>query len=102
MESPRHVQNNKTISARGIAVLMVGTVTAFLLIAQKVAMSGKNTSAYAEKQKLDQFHKVVSPILEKHCYECHGDGAHKADIEFDALTTNDQILHNPQLWLKVL
>src|SRR6185295_2482135 len=44
----------------------------------------------------------VSPILREHCYECHGDGAKKGGLDFDALAAGDQIFHSPQLWLKVL
>ena len=51
---------------------------------------------------LTQFHQVVSPILQQRCYECHGDGAKKAGLAFDELTTKGQILQNPELWLKVL
>ncbi len=55
-----------------------------------------------ESQALAQFQKNISPILQKRCYECHGEGSKKGGVAFDALTTKDQILHNPQLWLKVL
>src|SRR5512146_1374322 len=102
MDSPDHVQDRKRVSAGGIAALMIGTVVAFLLVARYTATSGKNTGALTENQALDQFHSVVSPILQKRCYDCHGDGAHKAGIAFDTLTAKDQILHDPQLWLKVL
>ena len=37
-----------------------------------------------------------------HCYECHGNGQSEAGIAFDKLTTDDQLLKNPDLWLKVL
>ncbi len=60
------------------------------------------TAASAEAKALAEFHRVVSPILEKNCYECHGNGAKKAGLAFDELTTNDDLLHNPSLWLKVL
>ncbi len=49
-----------------------------------------------------QFHQTVEPILKANCYDCHGDGAHKAGLAFDELTTKDDLLHNPQLWWKVL
>src|ERR1044072_6272662 len=102
MDSPNHVQNRKRGSAGRVVVLMIGTVVAFLLVVQYTVMSGKHSGALTENQALDQFHRVVSPIVQKRCYDCHGDGAHKAGIAFDALTTKDQILHDPQLWLKVL
>jgi hypothetical protein len=71
-------------------------------LVEKAVPDAKATVVSSEDQALAQFQKVVSPILRERCYECHGDGAKKAGIAFDALTTSDQILHNPQLWLKVL
>ena len=59
-------------------------------------------AATREDETMAQFEKVVSPILESRCYECHGDGSKKGGIAFDKLTTKEQILHDPQLWLKVL
>ena len=80
---------------------MLGTVSACLLIIFFVTKPAKNSPEVADAKALDQFNKVVSPILQKRCYDCHGDGAHKANLAFDMLTTKDEI-HNPQLWLKVL
>ena len=51
---------------------------------------------------LKQYHETVEPILEQRCYACHGDGESRAGVAFDKLKTADQILHNPDLWLKVL
>jgi hypothetical protein len=48
-----------------------------------------------------EYHSVISPILETHCYECHGDGFDKGKVAFDALDTDAKILE-PDLWLKVL
>jgi hypothetical protein len=48
-----------------------------------------------------EFHAAIAPILEKHCYECHGDGYDKGKIAFDTLDTEEKLLQ-PDLWLKVL
>ncbi|HEU5134027.1 MAG TPA: DUF1592 domain-containing protein [Steroidobacteraceae bacterium] len=48
-----------------------------------------------------EYRSVISPILEKHCYECHGDGYDKGKVAFDGLETDQQILE-PDLWLRVL
>jgi len=48
-----------------------------------------------------EYHSVIAPILETHCYECHGDGYDKGKIAFDTLDTDEKIL-KPDLWLKVL
>ena len=55
-----------------------------------------------DAQALTQFQKNISPILQSRCYDCHGDGAKKGGLAFDELTSKEQILHNPELWLKVL
>ena len=55
-----------------------------------------------EDEALAQFHQTVSPILRQHCYDCHGDGVKKAGFAFDELTSTDQLLRNPEFWLKVL
>lgn len=50
---------------------------------------------------LDHYQSTISPILEKHCYECHGDGYDKGQVAFDTLETDAQKL-DPSLWLRVL
>ena len=91
-----------------VTACLIGTVTPTLVAAEKTAPASKAASAAraagapSEEKALAQFRSTVSPILQKRCYECHGDGAKKAGLAFDTLTTKDQILHNPQLWLKVL
>jgi mono/diheme cytochrome c family protein len=61
-----------------------------------------NAAAPAKTAPLAEFHRKIEPILKDHCYDCHGDGESKANVAFDKLKSEDQILHNPDLWLKVL
>ena len=99
---------NECMKTRTLAVMLtVGCVLA-LGAAEKSPAAGnapaapKVAAVSSEARALAEFQKVVSPILRERCYECHGDGAKKGGVAFDALTTSEQILHNPQLWLKVL
>src|SRR5688572_6321218 len=55
----------------------------------------------ADPAAISEYHKTILPMLEKHCFECHGDGYDKGKVAFDSLETPDQIL-NPELWLRVL
>jgi mono/diheme cytochrome c family protein len=84
--------------ASSLAALLIGT----MVPAADAANAANESVAARDVQALDHYHNVISPILKAHCYECHGDGARKAGLAFDALLTKDQILHDPQLWLKVL
>ena len=92
---------NECFKQRVLAILSMACCALSLGAAEKSPAAGKALTD-TETGALAQFQKVVSPILRERCYECHGDGAKKGGVAFDALTTSEQILHNPQLWLKVL
>jgi mono/diheme cytochrome c family protein/cyclophilin family peptidyl-prolyl cis-trans isomerase len=84
---------NECLKMRATAAMLATGCALALIAAEKSPADGP---------ALAHFQKVVSPILREHCYECHGDGAKKGGLDFEALTAGDRILHNPQLWLKVL
>ena len=48
------------------------------------------------------FAKDVKPLLNKFCYDCHADGADKGNVAFDAFPSEDALLRDNALWLKVL
>ena len=60
-----------------------------------------STEANSEPASIKAYQSTILPMLEKHCYECHGDGYDKGKVAFDNLETPDQILA-PDLWVKVL
>src|SRR5204862_1754621 len=33
------------------------------------------------------YERDITPLFQKYCYECHGDGMHKADLALDGFTT---------------
>ncbi len=71
----------------------------FLLAGARVpAASG---DAGPARSPIEQYHSDILPMLEKHCFECHGDGYDKGKVAFDALDTEAKVL-DPQLWLRVL
>jgi len=76
-----------------LAAVLAGPALPALFAAEKSAR---------DDESLAHYRKVVLPILQDHCYDCHGDGSDKGGLAFDELTTRDQILGNPELWLKVL
>src|SRR3954470_19100041 len=60
-----------------------------------------SSEANTEPPAVAEFHKSISPMLEDHCYECHGDGYDKGKVAFDSLESNEQIL-DKSLWYRVL
>jgi hypothetical protein len=57
--------------------------------------------AAIEAVAVTEFHDSIVPILETHCYECHGDGYDKGKVAFDRLETDAAIM-DADLWLRVL
>lgn len=49
-----------------------------------------------------EFEKEILPILEEHCYDCHGDGAKKGGVTFDTFASTDALLAKSDLWVHVL
>jgi len=47
------------------------------------------------------FHQKVEPLLERYCYQCHGDGMTNGSVAFDDLQSDAEILDHT-LWSKVL
>jgi hypothetical protein len=68
-----------------------------LVVALALAIPG----TLLAKTPIQVYHGTIVPILEKHCYECHGDGYDKGKVAFDRLESDAQIL-KPDLWLRVL
>jgi hypothetical protein len=48
------------------------------------------------------FEKDVRPLLQKYCYECHGDGAHKGDVALDREKSLAEIHQAAKKWETVM
>src|SRR5580698_4804928 len=70
----------------------VGLAAGALLIPMK---------ARADGAALASFTKDVQPILDEHCYDCHGDGAKKGGVQLDGFASDDSI-RDHKLWLRVM
>jgi hypothetical protein len=69
---------------------------AFLLLS-----AGTAAAAPDVKMAAADFHRTVEPLLQKYCYDCHGDGSHKGKVAFDELSDAD-LTAKPELWLTAL
>src|SRR5262245_11870400 len=49
-----------------------------------------------------QFRKDIQPNLQEFCYDCHADGANKGQVTLDEFKSDQALLGNDELWLKVL
>jgi Protein of unknown function (DUF1592)/Protein of unknown function (DUF1588)/Protein of unknown function (DUF1587)/Protein of unknown function (DUF1585)/Protein of unknown function (DUF1595)/Planctomycete cytochrome C len=50
----------------------------------------------------EQFDQQIRPILEDHCYACHGNGLKKGGVDLDDLGAGNARLHDHELWWRVL
>jgi hypothetical protein len=60
-------------------------IRALPAIALALALGTTTTDAIAENSAVNVYHSSIVPILEDHCYECHGDGYDKGKVAFDRL-----------------
>jgi hypothetical protein len=58
-------------------------------------------SAAADRVE-NQFDSQIQPILEDHCYGCHGNGLKKGGVALDAVASNPALLRDHDLWSRVL
>src|SRR5258707_5706511 len=66
------------------------------------AATTSRAAALAPRQAAADFHHNIQPLLEEYCYDCHGDGSHKAGVAFDQLGTDQELLANSKLWFAAL
>lgn len=56
----------------------------------------------AQAGSSEDFQKEIKPILERHCYECHGAEKHKADLNLAAFSDFNQVTAAAETWQLVL
>ena len=71
------------------------------MVALALAFPGSPAQTQGQSTPIQAYQDAVLPILEKHCYECHGDGYDKGKVAFDRLESDQDIL-KPELWVRVL
>lgn len=47
------------------------------------------------------FNRDAQPLLERFCYDCHGNGSAEGNLALDSFASDEELI-DPQLWLKVL
>jgi len=60
------------------------------------------SSVRAEESAAASYKAKVQPLLATYCYDCHGEGAKKGKISLDEFASEDAMLHDRELWWKVL
>jgi hypothetical protein len=66
-----------------------------------LALLGLATPAGAAGDPPPSFERDIKPLLVTYCYDCHGDGSAKGDVDFDAHTTAQARTADGQLWYRV-
>jgi hypothetical protein len=69
-----------------------------LIISVILAASVLPTSA----QELYDYNKVLIPILDKRCYNCHNTGKTKGGVNLENYKEKDRLVKDGELWLKVV
>lgn len=76
-----------------------------LLIPSFLAMAwqaGAQAPAAVKAGAGKSFAKEVLPLMQKYCWDCHGDGAHKGEVNFDKYQDEKQVLADRKIWAGVM
>src|SRR5262245_8812241 len=64
-------------------------------------LAGLGTAAGADRL-VERFDQQVRPILEDHCFACHGNGSKKGGLAFDGFASDEELVRDRRLWWAVL
>jgi len=56
------------------------------------------SSAGTVDRSAGRYEEEVLPVLAAYCYDCHGDGSSKGDVELDGFTSYEELLEARDLW----
>jgi hypothetical protein len=75
---------------------------AILLVMAGGAVSASVAADTAASDSTAEFAKTVTPLLQKYCYDCHGNGKHKGKLALDSYKTPAEVETNRVIWEDVL
>ncbi len=76
-------------------MVRIGKLLILIALAPAMRSSARADSA-------SQFRDDIRPILEKHCYECHGPEKQKGDLNLAGFAEYDAVREMPEVWQQVL
>ena len=65
-------------------------------------LAGQSTAPATGDDLAAGFAKDIRPLLEAHCYKCHGPQKKKGGLDFSRLKDGRAVLREPRLWKKAL
>jgi hypothetical protein len=72
-----------------------------LILSAALASAAVAAAPAAQTPAAPDYARQVKPLLEKYCYDCHGDGSDKGDLALDKHQTPAEMLADIELWLAV-
>lgn len=67
-----------------------------------VALFLPGTVRAGEGDPVAEYREKILPILEDHCFSCHGEDENKGKISFDRFASTDELLAQTDLWVHAL
>src|SRR5688572_14949275 len=74
-------------------------------VSQLTARAAAPTSAPAapaDPARAAEFDAKVKPLLQKYCYECHGDGNTAGELDLDEFKSHANVMAARPTWAKVI
>lgn len=101
-DSPEAGRSAKSPGRWTLAWFAVALALGFTGAGAAESVSPASRSSSSSQSAESRFRTVIRPILQKHCFDCHGDGMDKGGVIFDPATTDQVLIGDQGLWLKTL
>ena len=76
--------------------------TASLLLLTAFAAGTQARAQMADPQAMaSQWDKEVKPLVERYCFDCHGDGLHKGELALDKFPTIPEMQAHREVWKRI-
>lgn len=66
------------------------------------AFAPANVFAADRAELQAEFTRKIQPLLQKYCFECHGEKAARGGVDFSRYKSPQQVLENRRLWLSLI
>jgi hypothetical protein len=85
-----------------IELALLVTAGVVLLCVSGRPLRGDDPETRQIQAGADRFQQEIKPVLEKYCFDCHGEGKKSGQVALDAFSSDPAMLKDAPLWLRVL
>lgn len=80
----------------------IGLALSLLVVNGASGAKSSNGNRSAKSRPGQTYQQEILPLIKNYCFDCHGDGATKGNLDLDRFTTLEAVRQEPKIWEHVL